>query len=76
MPAMPDTLVLHAPNVHMGGGLVLLKALVAMGGIGPRWAQVDARAADQLNFPGSTRVDRVRPSLLARLHAVAGRVLR
>lgn len=69
MPAMTETLVLHAPNVHMGGGLVLLKALVAAGGINPRWAQVDARTADQLNFPVSTRVDRVRPSLRARLHA-------
>jgi glycosyltransferase involved in cell wall biosynthesis len=69
MPAMADTLVLHAPNVHMGGGLVLLKALVGAGEMAPRWAQVDARTADQLNLPASTRVEAVRPSLLARLGA-------
>lgn len=64
-------LVLYAPNVHTGGGLVLLRALLA------RWprsgmeltALLDSRARDALSLPDACRVHWVVASAASRLKA-------
>lgn len=65
--------ILHAPNVHTGGGLVLLRALLlnwpeAM----PLTAFLDERARSQLVFPPRAHVTWVAPRLGSRLAAEWG----
>ena len=62
--------VLHAPNVHTGGGLVLLKTLLSSWP--PEYkltAYLDERAKDQLPVPSGVTVIWVGPRLLSRLTA-------
>lgn len=62
--------VLYAPNVNTGGGLVLLQGLLEAGsGRGPRAAFLDARATGRLAVPPAAEVHWVRASALARLGA-------
>ncbi|WP_139348102.1 glycosyltransferase [Pseudomonas sp. C9] len=64
----PQKLFLHAPNVHVGGGLTLLKALYSAPELSIYFEQVDTRAIQQLP-PSLGERHYVRPSLFSRLAA-------
>lgn len=61
--------LLHAPNVHTGGGLVLLQTLLAAAEPQFQWALLDLRVRDCLHVPRETVVRHVRRSVLSRLLA-------
>lgn len=62
--------VLYAPNVHTGGGLVLLRALLsASRRPTPLTAFLDARARGELVLPEGAKVSWVVPTLPGRLKA-------
>ncbi|HKQ30218.1 MAG TPA: glycosyltransferase [Burkholderiales bacterium] len=70
-------LLLHAPSVHTGGGLVLLKDLLGAPNLPLAWISVDARAINVLTIPAGAQVRAVRRSAIDRfaaesdLHAAA-----
>ncbi len=63
--------VLYAPNVHTGGGLVLLRALISgiPEGVGPLTFFLDARARDKLIQPQGSPIHWVMPTVMSRLGA-------
>jgi len=61
--------LLHAPNVHGGGGLALLQALLTAPDLQFSWSQLDLRAPDYLCVPQEIAVHYVRRSVSARLLA-------
>lgn len=61
--------MLHAPNVHTGGGLVLLRGLLASPAMESAWAQLDRRAKDHLTLPPGLDVRYAKRSLISRLTA-------
>lgn len=64
---MTSTL-LYAPNVHTGGGLVLLQAVLASWPVAAsRRACLDERARHRLLVPAGTEVTWVRPTVASRL---------
>lgn len=66
-------LVLYAPNVHTGGGFVLLRALLsAWQGLVPLTAILDARARARLPLPQGTNVSWVAATVSSRLSAELG----
>lgn len=70
MPSTTDKrLLLHAPNVHMGGGAALLRGLLAASKISFAWAQLDGRIAGKNFGPRDMAVTWVRRSLFSRLIA-------
>lgn len=67
---MSQTLVLYAPNVHTGGGLVLLRALLTNWPAAvPLTAFLDDRARDHFILPTDATVSWVRASIGSRLKA-------
>lgn len=67
---MNDSLVVYAPNVHTGGGLVLLRALLDEWPRGHRLrAILDARAKAWIALPAQADVSWVTPTLASRLGA-------
>lgn len=68
---MPKTshFVLHAPNVHSGGGLVLLQSLLSVPDLVVKLAQLDQRAKQQLPLPADTLRHDVYRSVLSRMSA-------
>ena len=60
--------ILHAPNVHSGGGLVLLKSLLSIPNLSIKLAQLDKRA-QQLHLPADTLRHYIDHSVLSRLRA-------
>jgi glycosyltransferase involved in cell wall biosynthesis len=60
------TLLLHAPNVHVGGGMLLLRQFVAATGGRLGWAQLDERARNRLEIPPGTTRYFVKRSVAAR----------
>jgi glycosyltransferase involved in cell wall biosynthesis len=63
-------LLLYAPNVHTGGGFVLLDALlVAWPPSQPLVAWLDDRARDRMTLPAGATVQWVRASVASRLRA-------
>ncbi|PRC92707.1 glycosyltransferase [Solimicrobium silvestre] len=62
-------LLLHAPNVHVGGGLVLLKELLLALTFEEGWANLDKRAFELLCLPPKMDCNFVSPSLMGRLQA-------
>ena len=63
-------IVLYAPNVHTGGGLVLLKDLIREWPAGlPICGYFDQRAFSDLELPESPLIKWVRPTLLSRFKA-------
>lgn len=67
---MKHHLVLFAPNVHTGGGFVLLQALLQARKDGtPLMAYLDARARDRLVLPQGMEVVWVTPRPISRLRA-------
>lgn len=61
--------LLHAPNVHVGGGLSLLKALLCCEPFPFAWAQLDQRVLRRITLPSGISVRYVKPSIGARLQA-------
>jgi glycosyltransferase involved in cell wall biosynthesis len=67
---MMSRVILCAPNVHSGGGLVLLKSLIeAWPARLPLNAYLDCRASELLEIPEGARITWVKPSLYGRLEA-------
>lgn len=63
-------LLLYAPNVHTGGGLVLLQALLAAWPAGrPLVAWLDSRARERLSLPAGASVTWVQAAAGSRLAA-------
>lgn len=62
-----NRLLLHAPSVHTGGGLVLLKDLLRVPHLPLAWFSVDARAVKQLEIPAATKIRIVQRSVVDRL---------
>lgn len=60
------TLIIHAPNVHQGGGEALLKGLL-QGLKEPAILHLDARLGSLPDLPSGVEIARVQPSLLGRL---------
>lgn len=70
---MTANFVLYAPNVHTGGGFVLLRALLASWPAAmPLTVFLDMRARAQLNLPQGTRVHWVEAVASSRLNAEFG----
>ena len=70
---MTQGLVLYAPNVHTGGGFVLLRSLLAAWrGVVPLTAFLDSRARERLELPQGIKVSWVVASLNSRLKAEFG----
>lgn len=70
MSAHTGRLLLYAPNVHTGGGAVLLKALLQ---VWPHdlnlFAWLDARSRDHFPLPSNAKVEWVEPTFGSRLRA-------
>lgn len=63
-------LLLYAPNVHTGGGVVLLKALLADWPDGvTMFAWLDSRARAKITLPADAQVTWVNPSVSSRIRA-------
>ncbi len=62
-------LVLHAPNIHSGGGGVLLRNILAINDLPIRWAQLDARSRDNCQLPQCTVKHFVSRSVFSRIFA-------
>ena len=62
-------LLLHAPNVHTGGGFVLLQELLGAAPDALQWAQLDSRIQSRLRLPQGPEVHYVARNGLARLVA-------
>ncbi len=70
MSESPGRLLLYAPSVHTGGGLVLLKELLSAWQAGvPLVAWLDNRARDQISLPPLAQVRWVRARVSSRLAA-------
>lgn len=69
MPNKYSTLVIHAPGVHYGGGLILLKSLLTAPGFSVRYMQLDSRVNECLELPLEMDISYIRPSILSRLRA-------
>lgn len=65
---IPKRLFLHAPNVHVGGGLNLLQAFYGVAESNIHFEQLDVRAKAGLK-PGRAERHWVRPTLFSRLAA-------
>lgn len=62
-------LMIHAPNVHTGGGLTLLREALAALPSPSVWAQLDDRARGRLAIPAGVDARYVKHSLRSRLAA-------
>jgi len=62
-------LILHAPNVHVGGGFVLLGEILEASKASLRWAQLDGRTRKRLELQPGLEVHYVARTVVARLYA-------
>jgi glycosyltransferase involved in cell wall biosynthesis len=63
-------IILSAPNIHTGGGFVLLQYLLQSWPANiPMVAYLDIRAKDYFQLPCNARIEWVRPTLFSRLKA-------
>lgn len=62
-------IILHAPNVHSGGGMVLLSSLLSSPTFKVKFMQLDFRVKHQLHFPVNTSSRYVYRSVFSRLCA-------
>jgi len=60
-------LLIHAPGINVGGGLVLLKELLAVVNIESSWINLDSRAVSLIDLKPMLNYSIVRPSLISRL---------
>jgi glycosyltransferase involved in cell wall biosynthesis len=63
------SIVIHAPNVHIGGGLALLKELLSIHSLPISLAQLDARTKGVLELPMIATKYYVRRSVISRFFA-------
>lgn len=63
------SIVIHAPNVHIGGGLALLKELLSIHNLPISWAQLDARTHGVLELPLVAIKYYVKRSVISRFFA-------
>lgn len=61
--------MLHAPNVHVGGGFVLLQEIITASSVHLRWAQLDHRTRGHLEYQKGLDVQYVARTGVARLVA-------
>lgn len=61
--------MLHAPNVHTGGGLTLLIELFSTHNLPIKWAQLDERTKNTLRLPLTVSHHFIRRSIFSRLWA-------
>ena len=61
--------LVHAPNIHMGGGLVLLKELIATNDLRLEWFQIDQRGKNHIILPERVMVHYVKRSIFSRVFA-------
>lgn len=61
--------IVHAPNVHCGGGLVLLRSLLAASHSSVKWIQLDRRIDPQLSSTIHVDAHYVDPRLVSRFKA-------
>lgn len=61
--------IIYAPNVHLGGGLSLLQALLSAPKFSFKWVQLDQRAKAKFQLPANTPRYYVNHSTLSRLCA-------
>jgi glycosyltransferase involved in cell wall biosynthesis len=64
-----EAIIIHAPNVHLGGGLSLLQALLSASKFSFKWVQLDQRAKEKFQLPVNTARHYVNHSALSRLCA-------
>lgn len=62
-----QALIIHAPNVHSGGGLVLLQNILSAPDQSIDWLQLDRRAKDKFKLPSSVTRHYVNNSIFSRL---------
>ena len=62
-------LILHAPNIHVGGGFVLIQELVSVHSLPIKWAQLDERIKNTLQISHSIPQYYVRRSVFSRFFA-------
>lgn len=60
---------MHAPNIHVGGGAVLLRALLSSSNLSALWANLDERVSGSLDLPAGAQCYFVKPTLRDRLLA-------
>ncbi|OJW50121.1 MAG: hypothetical protein BGO67_01975 [Alphaproteobacteria bacterium 41-28] len=63
------SLILHAPNIHIGGGLILLRDVLNTKSRSIRWAQVDERSKTTLDLPTQIKKHYVKNTIFSRLLA-------
>lgn len=67
---MVKRFILYAPNVHTGGGVVLLQSILLSWPISQKIrAFLDIRAKNEIMLPDNIDVSWVRPSIISRLNA-------
>lgn len=64
-----SNLIIHAPNVHDGGGRALLNGLLSFCASTARFAQLDLRSQGKIGLPLHLPTSYVRPALWSRLAA-------
>lgn len=69
MKADISEVIIHAPNVHLGGGLSLLQALLSVPNYSYKWVQLDQRAKEKFQLPSETARYYVNHSAFSRLCA-------
>lgn len=62
-------IVLHAPNIHTGGGMVLLQEFFSTPGLPVRLVQLDEGIKNSVNLPPGIIKHFVNRSVISRLHA-------
>lgn len=64
-----SALILHAPNVHAGGGLVLLRLLLSVPNLSLKWAQLDTRVENLTLLSNTVFQYYVKRTIFSRLFA-------
>lgn len=64
-----ERLVLHAPNIHQGGGLSLLNAVLNIKPFPFAWLQLDSRMSSHLKIPSGVTTCFIKKSIFARVYA-------
>jgi glycosyltransferase involved in cell wall biosynthesis len=69
MQHLDSRLILYSPNIHTGGGLVLLQEVLEANGTLIKHAFIAKRAKDKLQFPAGASLDLVGKSFFSRFFA-------
>jgi len=63
------SLILHAPNIHIGGGIILLREVLNTKSCFIRWTQLDKRAKTILDLPAHIIKHYVKNTIFSRFLA-------